>query len=281
LALCAVRTDGQLVLRGDRLYCLPTDLAQTLRVGNARHFDEYRGTAEDLLVYAEQLLAVRAVEDAIARAEAEKRKAEDERARDQKREAMRAKIAAEGPAAGIYGYGYIDSAVPEDLRPSVVAEIQRRDAERQERERLAEEAKEQARQARHEHVMEHIRRHGTDEQRERLAEELLAYEAACASLRDHLFAPLDGQPLYQRLTASDVCPDECEASFATDDAEDATQEQFVALKRLRGLAPAGSTCTLRIHTGTCECRGHEAVTRAGVLIQITDGPITLSREYAI
>ncbi len=279
LAYLNVREDGQLVVGGG--WALSSALREVLGVTYSAYQSCYYSTPEELLAGLGAQAAQKKTEEEVEAAERKARR-EHEAAENMVRQAkMRAKIEAEGPAAGIDIFENVRYSVPEDLVEAVKAEISTRSERRRLADEAAREAKLQAEQSRKEHLWAHIREHGTDEQRERLDVGMLPHDEAVESLRERLFAPVDARPLYRRIEDKDVCDEGQKVTYKTIELDEATADQWTALKAIKAQVPEGSELTIREHRAFCECEGHSKVVRYGILVKITDGPITLSREYAV
>ena len=129
-----------------------------------------------------------------------------------------------------------------------------------------------------------IEESATDEQRERDDAGLLPDSEVEARLQTLWWAPLDAEERYKPLTSSDLahneeCEDHSAACYESHKATYATPEEFARLKRVRALAPVGSTVTLRTHVGTCDCG--ETADRTGVLVVLDRGGFVFRREFAV
>jgi hypothetical protein len=119
---------------------------------------------------------------------------------------------------------------------------------------------------------------GTDVQRKRRAAKLMPDEEVLAMVRDHVFAPLDNLPRYERMKADDYRDyDDEKIDFETRDAESATDEQFESMEAIRKLIP-GATVELREHVASKD--DEEKEVRPGFLVTVAWNGHKLSREYA-
>lgn len=141
---------------------------------------------------------------------------------------------------------------------------------------------------------------GTHSQRARDEEGLLPNAELEAAIKDWAFRALAGEVRYQPLVASEVratCAEkcvcggdgygaQCTINFSSEEADEATNDEFNRLLAIRALVPDG-TVELRLHTGKCDdsdCDPDEdqgIATRKGFMVEIVAGPFTLHREYAV
>lgn len=132
-----------------------------------------------------------------------------------------------------------------------------------------------------------VKLYGTISQRERLDAGMLPDIEVLNGMRDAVFSPFASFDRYARLKEDDV-PCECNEydspsfEFDVEDAESATEQEFNTLRQItetiRKEHPEASV-VLRSHTGECsECE--RSVSRRSVLVTVTVGEFTFSREYA-
>jgi hypothetical protein len=121
--------------------------------------------------------------------------------------------------------------------------------------------------------------HCTDVQKARRTADLMPNKEVLALVRDSVFAPLDQQPRYERMRASDYGyqDEETVVEFDTRDAKAATDDQFVAMEAIRKLLP-GATVTLREHVATIGDEEMEVKPTFHVAIDWHGHELT--REYA-
>jgi hypothetical protein len=155
-------------------------------------------------------------------------------------------------------------------------------------EKEAQEAEEQARKQAQEAqysaaVAALVRQVGSPVDVDRLEAGVLPQEEIDRLVHDHVFAPLNEFPRYEKLTARDVEHDEncCadDASYDVDDAGELTADEWTRLKAIRAAMPA-ATVTPRLHSGECRyCEGGAERLSAKVLANWHGRDLT--REYAL
>ena len=131
-----------------------------------------------------------------------------------------------------------------------------------------------------------IAEHGTRNQQERLAAGALPLGEATALAEQVIFAALDGEPRYEKLTRddaehSDECddPDDCHVGY---DAGEATEvpghvwDMMQALRQKLGRDDAKIQARRHVATTSCEVETE----RWGVRIQIDEAGYEFAREYA-
>jgi len=130
-----------------------------------------------------------------------------------------------------------------------------------------------------------VREHGSTNQQQRYAADLLPRDEVLQALEDAAFRPLDDLARYAKLKSSDVCPDEetcAHVTFASHAAESASAAQWDLIRDIAARIPEAEV-QLRAHAGDCQDRqSHdlpEAV-RHGVMVHRKVGPFTMRREYA-
>lgn len=113
---------------------------------------------------------------------------------------------------------------------------------------------------------------------------LLPEEEILDSLRNRLFASLDGWPRYVKLAGRDLPHEDwCSASdleCAVTPAETLTAAQYEYFDRLVRDLPTGARYDFKVHTCTCSACSAEA-RRYSVRVKIEDGPLVFTREYAL
>jgi hypothetical protein len=228
--------------------------------------------------------------------EATKRRSEAEKAAAEQRKReneMRAQIQSQGPSAGIvlnaWGNVYtIKKDVPKDLLPAVRAEyqrkqeVERRQTEQRERERRErEEGNASEKQARDDYVLDYVREHGTDLQKERLEAGMLPLGEAYDACREWVFKTYDlAFHRYQRMTVDEVRDyDHQRIEFETETCETATDEQWQQIKLIKAI-DGKADVTLRRHIATDEDEDEVVAERFGILVERQSGPVRFSREFA-
>jgi len=137
--------------------------------------------------------------------------------------------------------------------------------EEYEREQAEEKAKEEQEEAFSKALDTFVLHHGSTDQIERLAAGLLPSDEARNLLRNHLFAPLDDFPRYERLKSDDIphaSDEECgygcdgDLDFGVEDLESLDKEAWERFQVLQTLIPDDAQHDLRLHYGKCEqCDG--------------------------
>lgn len=148
--------------------------------------------------------------------------------------------------------------------------------DKQERIRKKQEAEQKKKQ-----LEDWVAEYGTESQKARYADNLLAKEEILHGIREQVFAPLAGEERYVKIKSADVCDCNyyCHVDFEVEDAESATAEQYEYLVAVRERMPE-ATVQLRKHTA--DCKNHEeSLTRYSLLVTVEVGLLTLSREYAV
>ena len=183
--------------------------------------------------------------------------------------------------------GYIDADDPRwiALRERTLRVLADREREKEEAERVAAEAA----AARSEFLREWIAQHGTEGQIARQAEGLLSEDEAIKSLRDDVFAPLSDRERYKRITRSDFClcdcyeAEACVFSVEVEDAKTLTDHQYGQLlsirSAIRSAYPSAAVIARRHVATTDEC--DQRFERFSALVNVTLGPVSVSREYAL
>lgn len=206
-------------------------------------------------------------------------------------------------------YGNLYSPDPEYMVPPLVKdpriekraeairnEIKRRkteqDAERERRKAKEAREKQAAVERKRQQLADFIGMHGDDSQRKRLAANMLSEDEILASYRDHAFRKLDHLTRYEKITDAEMRAEaadyekSADIEFIVNDADSATAEEFEVLEAIRSRITKNypnAVVTLRRHEGTASFTNEIIATidRASVLVTITDGELTLSREYAV
>jgi len=145
-----------------------------------------------------------------------------------------------------------------------------------------------------------VTHHGTDSQRQRLAEGLLPEHEVTTLLRCVALDPVKAS-LYVKLQPSDVehdddCGDNVDPKFSgtVEDVDDGlSTSEYAALVTLRAkvedalpglrdaLPNAAVTQTLRQHRCWCDCEDSAAICRRGLLVTVTWHGLEASREYGL
>jgi len=131
-----------------------------------------------------------------------------------------------------------------------------------------------------------IAEHGTRNQQERLAAGALPLGEATALAEQVIFAALDGEPRYEKLTRadaehSDECddPDDCHVGYDADVATEMPGCVWDAMQSLRQkLGRDDATIEARRHVATTACEVETE--RWGIRIQVDEGGYEFAREYA-
>lgn len=170
----------------------------------------------------------------------------------------------------------------EEMRQELLRKYKENQAAIKEHDKMEAERKQQEAEQREKQLADWVAEHGTDSQKARFADGLLAEEEILDGIREQVFAPLAGEERYTKIKASDVCEckiEMCDVDFEVEDAETATEKQYEYLVAVRDRMP-NAKVQLRRHTGEGE-RCAETVTRYSLLVTVEVGVITLSREYAV
>jgi hypothetical protein len=129
-----------------------------------------------------------------------------------------------------------------------------------------------------------VAKHGTENQRARALEGLLPEDEIIDAIRAVAYAPLDALPRYEKIKRTDFC--ECDGEYQTpnvdfdvEDADDVSADEYDQICKIRALMPRAAV-TLRRHSGGCETCKNE-MTLAGIMVRLTVGEFSLSREYAV
>lgn len=127
-----------------------------------------------------------------------------------------------------------------------------------------------------------IQKHGTDNQRGRLAAGLLPDAEIVQAITDATFASIQSEA-YEKLTADDVdctCQynEDCKVEFDAGDDDKATAEQWDALCALKAQLPENATVQLRWHKAERE-ECDQSVLRYSLKATVPIGPMTVSREF--
>lgn len=148
--------------------------------------------------------------------------------------------------------------------------------------READEAEELARA---EHIKareELVRQIGSESQKQRLADGLLPEDEAEMLVREHLFTSFGDAERYERLVEGDVHDSDCygEVEFSVETATELPEGAYAQLLKLRKLSPQDVKVTPRLHKGSCESCGDEAI-RYSALATATWHGKEYSREYSL
>jgi hypothetical protein len=173
------------------------------------------------------------------------------------------------------------------------AALKAEDAARQEKnERLASERAER----RKAQIDAWVAEHGDENQQARHAVRLLPEDEVLYGMRADAFAALNEFPRYAKLTKAEVYSEfgievysgeddyAPKVEFSAADATSATAEEFATLQMIQHattigrIAKLNPRATLREHTGEVDDYGK--VSRKSVLVELTVGEFTFSREYA-
>lgn len=244
--------------------------------------DTYHADPESLLVAIEALWAAHAVREAerVAReAAAATREAERYLADASATHRWRPSLPAGHP---------LTEAVAAKCAQLVEAEAATRAREAEaEAARLAK--AEAARLATLDQLAAHIREHGSEDQRGRLAEPgpagglgALPEAEALDSLKAHVLAPLAGEADYLLLQADDLPhEDDCvadEASYGSERVDSYPADVWRRVRALRALVPDADV-DVRLHTGECGCDA--TAKRYGIAVEITVGALSFCRELGV
>ena len=125
--------------------------------------------------------------------------------------------------------------------------------------------------------------HGTDNQKARLGADMLPQAEVLDCIRAQVYAPLEGEPRYTKLSDEDVCQGTGyddgyhDVDFSVEDATDLSADEWDRLCNLRERMP-DATITVRRHIGQCnECEERAVRTSYHVAMQV--GEFEFSREY--
>jgi hypothetical protein len=154
-------------------------------------------------------------------------------------------------------------------------------------------------QAKLEQIATFVAEHGTQNQKERFAADLLPEGEILGLMEAEAFKPFSGLPLYDviedeevRATCSESCKchdsydsdDSCSIDYDSDDAETLTAEEWEAFKKIQAIKPEAKI-TLRRHVGKCKDRdcdpaeGEGIIRRNGFYVKLTIGAFTFNREF--
>lgn len=136
---------------------------------------------------------------------------------------------------------------------------------------------------------EWVSKYGTDDMKERFEAGVLPEDELFDVVRDHLYAPLNDFPRYQKMKKSDICEaDEYEyeshrVSYKTEDLTEMTADQFAMMKKIKAAAQEGAVIEARKHVGVCaDCGNDEGyLKRVGFMVRVTVGEFEFSREYGM
>lgn len=163
------------------------------------------------------------------------------------------------------------------------ADLEKMDTQRFFKENQARKVEEQAaRESRKkEQIAAWVSEHGTDNQKARLAENLLPLSEVKLSIGDAAFSPLSDFPLYQHIISNDVClyDDSHEIETTWSNPETMAAEPFEQIKAMRSLMP-DAVITLREYNYECEVcetskNGH------AICVEIEVGEFKFFRLFAI
>jgi hypothetical protein len=133
-------------------------------------------------------------------------------------------------------------------------------------------------------LAEWINKHGTANQRQRLANGLLPWKEAFEAAEEHLYAPLAEFPLYKRFEIEEVCQPEgdeglCKVKFQSVDATELTADEWDTYSKIRAVIH-NATFQLREHRAQCN-HTVEWLVRRGVIVKFSLGQLTWKREFAL
>lgn len=158
-------------------------------------------------------------------------------------------------------------------------QAEREAIERKEREAAAKRQKKQDVEAQ---IAKWVEDYGTLSQVERLAAKLLHQQEIIDAIRNQAYRKLDELPQYVKMKPKDVCACEygtCNVTFDVIEKSWATEEEFSLMSKIKNLLP-GAELELREHYGHAdECEN--TATRIGIMVRLTVGALSFSREYAI
>lgn len=152
----------------------------------------------------------------------------------------------------------------------------------EEKERLEEAEAEAKKQRIVEQIAAWVAAHGTKDQKDRLADNLLPKEEIINAIRTQAYVNLDEFPRYKKLKASDFCTCDYEYGdniyYETEEADSLNASDYATLQAIKSAAPKDAQIEPRIHIGKCEdCES--TATRIGFMVRITVGEFNFSREY--
>lgn len=126
-----------------------------------------------------------------------------------------------------------------------------------------------------------VEAHGTDSQKKRLLAGLLPEAEVIDGIRAEAYASLNSFAKYEKMQDSDFCECEFEGNitYSTEDATEATQEEFAMMEAIQSALPAARV-TLRVHNGTCDDCG-QSLERKSILVDLTVGEFEFSCEYGV
>lgn len=298
LPLCEITPEGKVVAKLRERINIGKDGTIGGAAWSAFHpeLDAPLDSAQAILVHVRDGLAAEVSEVKSAYA---KQQAEEETGNQKRRaefEASMAKAQAELDAdpkaipSGIYmptGWNYYTW---RDGDHPVAVEIRRRQKAAEEAEKRA---AAEAAAAKQQFIRTFLVEHGTPDQVERFDAGLLSEKEYLDAMADIAFVALADVPRYQKLTREDVYNaldveqselvdgEELKVQFDTEDAKEATAEEWASLKRIQALVPEAH-CKLRLHDSTFD---HKSIpwgiaTRKGIQVKLEYGPFTFVREYA-
>lgn len=123
---------------------------------------------------------------------------------------------------------------------------------------------------------------GTGSQAKRLAVGLLPDDEIINLIREAAYKPLENRPRFEKLSPKAVCVcgyETCKVDFEVDDAETATEQEFIEMEEIQKLLPAAKVL-LRVHQGRgSECEGIKE--RKSIKVALTVGAFVFTREYAV
>lgn len=163
----------------------------------------------------------------------------------------------------------------EALKPQALAELEREEAARSEKERIKEAAEAQRRALEAEAVAA-----APEDVRERHAAGVLPQDELNRIVRNRVFRDLADLPRYQNLTVKDVDHEEgCyenEVNFSSDEADEVDSTTWAAAKAIRSRLQPTDTSVIRRHTASCDCDSPVAV-RYGLSVERRG----VRREFAL
>lgn len=128
---------------------------------------------------------------------------------------------------------------------------------------------------------EWIARHGTDNQRARLAAGLLPWDEAYESAECAFFEPLKRFPRYERFDPANVCKcmDQCEVKFKSLDAAELSAEEWEQFAQIKAAAP-DAEFRIREHRAECDSLEEPEIRRA-VVVKFNLGSVPFKRQFAL
>jgi hypothetical protein len=132
-------------------------------------------------------------------------------------------------------------------------------------------------------LREWIIRNGSDNQRQRLAADLLPWKEAYESVEAHFFKPLEGFALYQRFDPDEVpcvCEFKCNPKFQSVDAIELTADEWEQFAKVQAVVP-GAAFQFREHRASCQSSPEPQIVRRGVIVKFLLGPLTFKREFGL